>query len=151
MPKSHFDDQPGFVRPMIIESASQRFFLHAVPSMLGAVWSVPRVALRPAEKYQRRTVLHLRRSLGLPCVRIAPVAGRLNTQHPAMSIEYVVLAAPAAGTWPLWIADRLGPTAVWWTREALRTDGASLQPPQLLDLLDGYWDCWQPDGEVSLD
>lgn len=44
----------------------------------------------------------------------------------------------------------LAPKARWWTLHALKSDQIQVEPPQLLDLLGGYWDGWLPDGEVSL-
>jgi hypothetical protein len=70
---------------------------------------------------------HLRRELRLPALRIASVTGRLPASEERRCEEYFVLAAPAA------------------RRLALR-----VEPRVLLDLIDGYWEGWLPDGLVSL-
>ncbi|MFF8843412.1 hypothetical protein ACF08N_11870 [Streptomyces sp. NPDC015127] len=63
---------------------------------------------------------------------------------------YVVLALPAAGRWQRRPGQMLGADARWWTVSGLRSAATPVEPPQLLDLVDGYWEGWLPDGEVSL-
>ncbi|MFD3572552.1 hypothetical protein [Streptomyces sp. NPDC058644] len=45
----------------------------------------------------------------------------------------------------------LGPAARWWTTANLRKERAAVEPVQLLDFMDGYWEGWLPDGEISLE
>ncbi|MFJ9033030.1 hypothetical protein ACIRQP_31780 [Streptomyces sp. NPDC102274] len=45
----------------------------------------------------------------------------------------------------------MGPSARWWTTTGLRSQSARVEPRQLLDVMDGYWDGWLPDGEIALD
>lgn len=63
---------------------------------------------------------------------------------------YVVLVLPEAGTWKDKPGRMLGPAARWWTVPALEREQVPIDPPELLDLVDGYWNGWLPDGEVSL-
>lgn len=63
---------------------------------------------------------------------------------------YVVLALPASGDWDRTAGQILGPAACWWAPAALRAQRALVEPSQLIDLVEGYWDGWLPDGEVSL-
>ncbi|MFH8564626.1 hypothetical protein [Streptomyces sp. NPDC017988] len=63
---------------------------------------------------------------------------------------YVVLALPAADSWPRRPAQMLGPGAQWWSLRDLRFGEVAVEPAEMLDLVEGYWDGWLPDGEVSL-
>lgn len=139
------------VRPVILDPPTHRFLLRKTPDVRESCWSVPRVLLRPGENHRRGTVRYLRRELRLPCLRIAPVIGRLNSLPPGLPLEYLVLAGPAVGSWEQQAHQALGPTARWWTTAALRVEKATVEPAQLPDLIDGYWDCWLPDGEICLD
>ncbi|MGX1491465.1 hypothetical protein RKD41_003724 [Streptomyces tendae] len=33
----------------------------------------------------------------------------------------------------------------------MRSERAPVEPAELLDFMDGYWDGWLPDGEISLE
>ncbi|MEU9149099.1 hypothetical protein AB0D59_00750 [Streptomyces sp. NPDC048417] len=61
------------------------------------------------------------------------------------------MVRPAAGSWPISIRFTLGPQARWWTTAELRSARAVVEPAELLDFMDGYWDGWLPDGEISLE
>lgn len=65
------------------------------------------------------------------------------------AIEVVV--RPAAGSWPTGIHSALATEARWWTTAELRSAHVKVEPLQLLDFMDGYWEGRLPDGEVSLD
>ncbi|MGW6604264.1 hypothetical protein [Streptomyces sp. NPDC055036] len=41
--------------------------------------------------------------------------------------------------------------ARWWTPDQLRECAAPVQPAELPDIVDGYWDGWLPDGPLTLD
>ncbi|WP_405728574.1 hypothetical protein OG607_26815 [Streptomyces sp. NBC_01537] len=41
--------------------------------------------------------------------------------------------------------------ARWWTPVELRESGVRVAPPELPDVVDGYWDGWLPDGPLTLD
>lgn len=72
-------------------------------------------------------------------------------QGGAAGVAYVVLVEAAAGRWPDEVLRSAGAGARWWTVAQLRAEGAGVEPFQLLDLMDGYWQGWLPDGEISLD
>ncbi|WP_406406585.1 hypothetical protein [Streptomyces sp. NBC_01643] len=83
-------------------------------------------------------------------MRTAPVVGRLFAIDDVEKRGYVVLVLPAAGTWKDKPSRMLGPGARWWEVSALRSEQAAVEPAQMLDLVDGYWEGWLPDGEISL-
>lgn len=39
----------------------------------------------------------------------------------------------------------------WWTPEQLRSAEAGVLPPELPNIVDGYWEGWIPDGPITLD
>jgi hypothetical protein len=90
------------------------------------------------------------RFLRLEPLRIAPVVGRLFAIDDAEKHGHIVLVLPEVGVWEDKPGRMLGITARWWTVSELRSQRVAVEPPQLLDLADGYWDGWLPDGEVSL-
>lgn len=106
--------------------------------------------MRVGMTYRRATMRFLRRRLQLPPVRIAPVVGRLFAIDDVEKRGYVVLVLPAAGSWNDKPGRMLRPGARWWRVSALRAEQAAVEPAQMLDLVDGYWDGWLPDGETSL-
>ncbi|MFE2103405.1 hypothetical protein [Streptomyces sp. NPDC059468] len=61
------------------------------------------------------------------------------------------MARPAAGSWPTAVCSALAPDARWWTRAELRAARALVEPTELIDFMDGYWDGWLPDEEISLE
>ncbi|WP_164251853.1 hypothetical protein [Streptomyces sp. S4.7] len=135
------------VRPVLFSSSERQLLLTPV----GDVWAVPSIPIRPGETSRRAAVRHLRRELRLPTVRIMPVIGRLEARRKPTGAQYVVLVAPAAGSWPTSVGRALGPATRWWTTESLRTANMIVEPVQLLDLMDGYREGWLPDGEIALD
>ncbi|MFE2744280.1 hypothetical protein ACFXKX_07935 [Streptomyces scopuliridis] len=107
------------------------------------------MAVRPGETVRRAALRFLRHEQALPTVRIAPLIGRYRAG--AGGVAYVVLVEAAAGRWPDEVLRSAGAGARWWTVAQLRAEGAGVEPVQLLDLIDGYWEGWLPDGEISLD
>ena len=93
---------------------------------------------------------HLSSYPQLPPVRIAPVVGRLFAVDDVDKRGYVVLVLPVSGSWKDKPGRMLGPDARWWTVSELRSERATVEPGQILDLVDGYWEGWLPDGETSL-
>lgn len=65
--------------------------------------------------------------------------------------EYVVLALLPSTAWPTRVPALPGTAARWWTSAQLRADDAVVAPAVLPDFIDGYWDGWLPDGEISLE
>ncbi|MFF9405998.1 NUDIX domain-containing protein [Streptomyces anandii] len=139
------------VRPVVIDPAARSFLLVPDRAMPPATWSVPRYSIRPGESFRRAAAHHLRRELRLRALRIAPVTGRLPASRDRRCEEYFVLAAPAAGGWPCDVRALLSPSARWWTTAELRDAEVQVEPQVLLDLIDGYWEGWLPDGVVSLE
>jgi hypothetical protein len=41
--------------------------------------------------------------------------------------------------------------ARWWTPGELRESGVPVAPPELANVVDGYWDGWLPDGPLTLE
>ncbi|MFF0110742.1 hypothetical protein [Streptomyces hirsutus] len=66
-------------------------------------------------------------------------------------MQYVVVVRPATGSWPTSVNPSLSPSTQWWTTAELRSARVPVEPVQLLDFMDGYWDGWLPDGEIPLD
>lgn len=139
------------VRPVVIDPAARSFLLLPDRVVPPVIWSVPRCSIRPGESFRRAAAHHLRRELRLPALRIAPVTGRLPASGGRRHEEYFVLAVPAAGAWPCDVRALLATGARWWTTAELRATDVRVEPPVLLDLIDGYWEGWLPDGVVSLE
>ncbi|WP_406400863.1 hypothetical protein OH805_17650 [Streptomyces sp. NBC_00879] len=145
--------RPGpynFVYPVILDPQTGRILLVRRHEPAGPCWTVPRVPVRAGATYRRAAMRFLRRRLQLPPVRIAPVVGRLFAVDDVDKRGYVVLVLPASGSWKDKPGRMLGPNARWWTVSALGSERVAVEPPQLLDLVDGYREGWLPDGETSL-
>lgn len=139
------------VRPVLIDRTARRFLLLPVRHGDAECWSVPVVAVRAGEPYRRAVVRYLRQQVGLPGLRIARVVGVLPAVGGRHRIEYVVLAGPATGAWPKDVPALLGESARWWSTAQLRNAGVRVEPDILPVLMDGYWEGWLCDGEVSLE
>ncbi|TLQ46359.1 NUDIX hydrolase [Streptomyces marianii] len=137
------------LRPVLIDPPRRRFLLHPAVINGRACWSVPMVRMRPGDTCRRAAVRHLRRNLGLPPLRIAPVIGRIRATGADGPERFVVLVAPALA-WPADVRVLLHPDARWWTVAQIRASQTPLDPPPLIDLIDGYWDGWLPDGPITL-
>lgn len=138
------------VRPVLIDPA-RRFLLLPVRHRDAKCWSVPVVPVRAGEPYRRTAVRYLRSLTGLPGLLITPVVGVLPATGARRRIAYVVLARPVTGAWPQNAPALLGAGARWWSTAQLRDAGARVEPDTLPLLMDGYWEGWLPDGEVSLE
>lgn len=139
------------LRPVVIDPAARRFLLVPNRTVAPAVWSVPAHPMRPGESFRRTAARCLRHELRLPAVRIAAVTGRLPASDQRRHEEYFILVAPAVRVWPCDVRLLLAPGARWWTTAELRDGGTHVEPEVLLDLIDGYWEGWLPDGVVSLE
>lgn len=139
------------VRPVVIDSPKRLLLLVPNASAQGTRWALPTIAMRPGENNCRAAAHHLRRIAHLPAVRISPLIGRLPRRDTSDGRQYIVVVRPAAGSWPMSIRSALGPEARWWTTAELRSAKVVVEPVELLDFMDGYWDGWLPDGEISLD
>jgi ADP-ribose pyrophosphatase YjhB (NUDIX family) len=139
------------VRPVVIDPAARRFLLVPSHGVSPLAWSLPTYSIRPGESLHRATARHLRRELGLPALRIVPVTGRLPASGRRPWEEYFVLVAPVGRAWPCDVRSLLAPGARWWTTVEARGRGVQVEPEVLLDLIDGYWEGWLPDGVVSLE
>lgn len=150
MDDAHSDSR-DVVRPVVIDSPKRLLLL--IPSEPDGeiCWTLPTIPIRPGETVRRAATRHLRRVVHLPPLRISPLIGRLSHKDGAEGIQYVVVVRPAAEDWPQAVRFALAPEACWWTTTELRSDRALVEPAELLDFMDGYWDGWLPDGEISLE
>ncbi|MFF6996056.1 hypothetical protein ACFY93_14085 [Streptomyces sp. NPDC008313] len=139
------------IRPVVIDRAEHRFLLSPAQLRCGDAWSVPAVPVRAGEPYRRTAVRYLLWETGLPCLRIAPVVGVLPAVGGRQRVEYVVLARSETGVWPYDVRSLWSPGARWWNTAELRDTGVLVEPETLPLLMDGYWEGWLPDGEVSLE
>ncbi|MFF7601058.1 NUDIX hydrolase [Streptomyces mirabilis] len=144
-------DGRDVVRPVLIDSSKRRLLLIPSAPDSEVCWTVPTVPMRPGETVRRAAVRHLRRVAHLPALRIPPLIGRLSHKGAPQGVQYVVVVRPAAESWPPAVCFALAPEARWWTTTELRLAGALVEPADLLDFMDGYWDGWLPDGEISLE
>ncbi|MEU5545111.1 hypothetical protein AB0G85_22355 [Streptomyces sioyaensis] len=140
----------AFVRPLIIDPAGKRFLLlSACPSgAAGVTWTIPVVPVRTCESFARAATNYLQQQTGLPWPQIAPVIGRFPAGPGRQRPEYVVLAPLPSPAWPKYLPERAGR---WWTTAQLRAARDVVEPAILPDFIDGYWDGWLPDGEISLE
>ncbi|MFD3500463.1 hypothetical protein [Streptomyces sp. NPDC058678] len=139
------------VRPVIIDSRKRLLLL--IPSTPDSedCWTLPTIPMRPGETIRRAATRHLRRDVHLPALRIPPLIGRLSRRDAPEGVQYVVVVRPAAESWSPYVRFALAPEAQWWTTTELRSAQVMVEPAELLDFMDGYWDGWLPDGEVSLE
>lgn len=135
----------GSARPVDSTCTAVSGWTHGDPC-----WTVPKVTVRPGVTHRSAAIKFMRRRRKLGSVRIASVVGRLFAIDDAEKRGYVVLGLPEAGGWDDKPGRMLGPGTRWFTIKELRVERVSIEPPQLLHLVDGYWDGWLPDGEVSL-
>ncbi|MEV6961978.1 hypothetical protein AB0M97_22880 [Streptomyces sp. NPDC051207] len=140
-----------WVRPVVIESTARRFVLLAPGQQPAGCWTVPLVPVPAGQSYSRAVVQWLCRRTGLPDLRIAPVVGVLPADGARRRTQYVVLVRPVAAAWTDDVCARLEAGARWWTLDELHGKGVAVEPETLPLLLEGYWDGWLPDGEVSLE
>ncbi|KUO21562.1 NUDIX domain-containing protein [Streptomyces dysideae] len=139
------------LRPVVIDPAARRFLLVRNRTVPPVTWSVPAHPMQPGESFYRAAARCLRHELRLPALRIAAVTGRLPAFDQRRHEEYFVLVAPAVRAWPCGVRLLLAPDVRWWTTAELRHGGARVEPEALLDLIDGYWEGWLPDGVISLE
>ncbi|MFI7143096.1 hypothetical protein ACIBQ5_37020 [Streptomyces massasporeus] len=140
-----------WVRPVVIESAARRCVLLPGGQQTAGCWTVPLVSVSAGEPCTRAAAEWLRCRTGASDLRIAPVVGVLPAVGARRRTEYVVLVRPAAAAWTDDMRALLEGSARWWTLDELQTKGVSVEPEILPLLLQGYWDGWLPDGEVSLE
>jgi ADP-ribose pyrophosphatase YjhB (NUDIX family) len=140
-----------WVRPVVIESAARRFVLLPSGQQTAGCWTVPSVPVSAGEPYAQAAAQWLCRRTGLSDLRIAPVVGVLPSVGARRRTEYVVLVRPAAAAWADDVCPRLDAGARCWTLDELHGRGVDVEPETLPLLLEGYWDGWLPDGEVSLE
>jgi len=151
MDDAHSDGR-DVVRPVLIDSPKRRLLLMPTePDNEPCCWTVPTLPMRPGETIRRAATRHLRRDAHLPAFRIPPLIGRLSRRDAPQGVQYVVVVRPAAESWPSAVRFAFAPEARWWTTAELRSSGELVEPAELLDFMDGYWDGWLPDGEISLE
>ncbi|MFJ9865399.1 hypothetical protein [Streptomyces sp. NPDC101165] len=139
------------VRPVVIDSPKRQLLLIPRDPAGDIHWAVPTVPMRPGETCGRAAIRHLRHVAHLPTLRISPLIGRLARQDGREGAQYLAVVRPAAQNWPTPVRSALAPEARWWTTAELRTAQVFVEPAELLDFMDGYWDGWLPDGEIALD
>ncbi|MFH8409836.1 hypothetical protein ACH4FX_34415 [Streptomyces sp. NPDC018019] len=139
------------VRPVVIDSPQRLLLLIPSDSDGATCWTLPKVLMRPGETMRRAATRHLRSICRLPPLRISPLIGRLPRTDAAEGVQYVIVVRPAAESWPSAVRFAISPDACWWTTAMLRSGQVQVEPAGLLDFMDGYWDGWLPDGEISLE
>jgi ADP-ribose pyrophosphatase YjhB (NUDIX family) len=150
MPATSTRGSRKFVYAVMLDPPTRRVLLTRSGAAADECWTVPKVPVRSGLTYRSATVRSMCRRRKLQPVRIAPVVGRLFAIDDAEKLGYVVLVLPETGRWKDKPGRMLGPAARWWTISALSAERVRVMPPQLLDLVEGYWEGWLPDGEVSL-
>lgn len=142
---------PGkFVIPVLLNPPTRQILLKPRHDGPRTCWTAIRVPMRAGMTCRRTAVRFLRRRLRLQPVRVTPVIGRLFAIDDTEKLGYVALVLPVAGAWGPRSTQILGASARWWTLRELRAQELPVEPVEVLDLVDGYWDGWLPDGEVSL-
>ncbi|WP_406438023.1 hypothetical protein OHB00_26035 [Streptomyces sp. NBC_00631] len=143
-------DAYDVVRPVVIDSPKRMLLLIPYGPDEDICWTLPTVPMRSGETSRRAATRHLRKVAHLPAMRISPIIGRLSREDLPRGVQYILVVRPAAGNWPPSVRFALSPEACWWTTAELRSAGAVVDPAELLDFMDGYWEGWLPDGEISL-
>lgn len=136
------------VRPVLLNSEVRAFLL--CPSLDGSAWTVPRVPLRCGENCRTAALRYLRRYPSLPRLSISPLVGHHRVGTGPGALEYVVLFTAAPGSWDSAV-QLPGRDARWWTLQELGDRQIDVEPASLPLFMDGYWEGWLPDGEISLD
>lgn len=138
------------VRPVLLNSSTRKFLLY--PSRAGSDWTVPRVFVRSGETCRSAALRYLERIPGLPCLTMSPLVGRHRVGRGLGlgSLEYVVLFRAADDVWDS-TGQPWGQAARWWSLHELAQQHVVVEPASLPLFMDGYWDGWLPDGEISLD
>ncbi|MET9041732.1 hypothetical protein ABZX34_02320 [Streptomyces sp. NPDC004362] len=144
-------DDCDVVRPVVIDSPKRLLLLVPRVSTTKIEWMLPVIPIRRGETTRRAAARYLRRAAHFPALRISPLIGRLPRRDPPNGTQYVVVVRPAAGGWPVSIRSALALETRWWTTDALRAERVLVDPVQLLDFMDGYWEGWLPDEEISLE
>lgn len=144
-------DGHDVVRPVVIDSPKRLLLLiPGTPAREGR-WTLPTVPMRPGETSRRAAARHLHCVASLPALRMSPLIGRLRRRDDPQGAQYIVVVRPTTGSWPTSVRSVLSPEARWWTVAGLRSARALVEPVELPDFMDGYWDGWLPDGEISLE
>ncbi|MEV5840948.1 hypothetical protein AB0M32_03140 [Streptomyces sp. NPDC051985] len=144
-------DAYDVARPVVIDSSKRMLLLIPYGPDEENCWTLPTVPMCSGETSRRAATRHLRKVAHLPPLRISPLIGRLARRDVPQGFQYVLVVRSAAETWPPSVHFALAPEACWWTTAELRSVGAVVDPAELLDFMDGYWEGWLPDGEISLD
>jgi ADP-ribose pyrophosphatase YjhB (NUDIX family) len=139
------------VRPVVIDSSKRMLLLIPYGPDEEICWTLPTIPVRSGETSRRAATRHLRKVAHLPPLRISPLIGRLSRGDAPQGVQYVLVVRSAAESWPPSVRFALAPEACWWTTAELRSAGAVVDPAELLDFMDGYWEGWLPDGEISLE
>ncbi|MDX2677221.1 MULTISPECIES: hypothetical protein [Streptomyces] len=149
MNDAHLDGY-DVVRPVVIDSSKRMLLLIPYGPDEENCWTLPTVPVRSGETCRRSATRHLRKVAHLPPLRISPLIGRLACRDASHGVQYVLVVRSVAESWPPSVRFALAPEACWWTTAELRSAGAVVDPAELLDFMDGYWEGWLPDGEISL-
>ncbi|MFJ7246340.1 hypothetical protein ACIQWA_17040 [Kitasatospora sp. NPDC098652] len=141
---------PVVVRPVLLDSQHHQFLL--VPAGGSrSLWCPPSFEALPGESYRSAVVRCLRHDRGLPTLDITPVVGLIRPGPDLPPVQYIVLVREASPPWPDNMPGLLGPLARWWTLQELKAGSVDVEPGELPILLEGYWDGWIPDGEITLE
>lgn len=122
-------------------------------------WSPLAVRVTGVSSYVDAVSETVRVLLGDAPVRYGAVVGHLWATHPqpesGIRVErrpmFVIPTAPLCTGIIDRLADQLPSPARWWTSEQLRKAGVTVFPPELPEVVEGYWDGWLPDGPLTMD
>ena len=122
-------------------------------------WAPLAMRITGRSSYQEVASQTVRARLGDVPVRFGAVVGHLWATGPqpgsGVRVERRLLLAVPSEPLPRQSLQRLVDESTlplrWWTSEQLRSAEADVFPPELPDIVDGYWDGWIPDGPITLD
>jgi hypothetical protein len=122
-------------------------------------WSPLAVRVTGGSSYVDVASETVRARLGNVSVRYGAVVGHLWASRPqpisGVCVErrllLVIPSEPLSSQSVQRLADESPLPLRWWTAEQLRSVEADVFPPELPNVVDGYWEGWLPDGPITLD
>lgn len=123
------------------------------------LWSPLTARIPGGSSYQKSAAQVVQARAGNVTFRYGAVVGHVWASWPeprsGTRIERRLLLAIPADPLSADAARRLAVTgplpARWWTPGELRESGVPVVPPELADVVDGYWEGWLPDGPLTLE
>ncbi|WP_329176845.1 hypothetical protein [Streptomyces sp. NBC_01477] len=122
-------------------------------------WSPLAVRVGDGSSYVDAASAIVRAKLGDVPFRYGAVVGHLSASGPQSEsgtrverrLLLVIPPEPLSSVTVERLADHSPLPVRWWTPGQLRKAEVSVFPPELPEVVDGYWDGWLPDGPLSLD